>query len=107
MSEHTFHVDKPSTRTWSATKVLRLASFLLVGLSFVVIHLFNVGQVGDSMEWKNGDTSISAGSHPAMIIWSTIAIALFIFLMFKEPTAVADGIPAPNAGSWPSSSISG
>ncbi|HVA17999.1 MAG TPA: RDD family protein [Candidatus Dormibacteraeota bacterium] len=72
---------------------MRLISLIWVGLSFVIIHFFNIGQVGDSMEWKNGDTSISAGSHPAMLVWTATAIALFILLMVKEPTAVTAGIP--------------
>ena len=78
-------MKKHSPHSLSATKLLRLASLVWVGLSFVVIHFYDVGQVGDSMQWKDGKTAISAGSHPAMLLWSAIAIALFILLMVKEP----------------------
>jgi len=73
--------------------MLRLASLIWVGLSFFVIHYYDVGQVGDSMRWHNGNTAISAGSHPAILLWSAIAIALFILLMVKEPGAVVEGVP--------------
>ncbi|MHB8485889.1 MAG: RDD family protein [Candidatus Acidiferrales bacterium] len=93
MSEETIGLKKSAPHSLSATKFLRLVSLIWVVLSFVIIHFFNVGQVGDSMEWKNGDTFISAGSHPAMLLWTATAIALFVLLMVKEPTAVATGIP--------------
>jgi uncharacterized RDD family membrane protein YckC len=86
-------MKKHSPHSLSVTTILRLASLIWVGLSFVVLHFFNVGQVGDSMQWKDGNTAISAGSHPAMLLWSAIAIALFILLMVKEPNAMIAGIP--------------
>lgn len=92
MSEQ-IDADKHSPHSLSATKMLRLVSLIWVGLSFVVIHYYDVGQVGDSMQWKDGRTSISAGSHPAMLLWSAIAIALFIVLMVRKPSAVVEGIP--------------
>jgi hypothetical protein len=86
-------VQRHSPHLLSTTKILRLASLILVGLSFVVIHFLNVGQVGDSMQWKDGDTAISAGSHPAMLLWAAITIVLFILLMVREPNAMAEGVP--------------
>jgi uncharacterized RDD family membrane protein YckC len=93
LPEQTTDPKKSALHSLSTTKLLRFASLILVGLNFVIIHFFNVGQVGDSMEWKDGDTSISAGSHPVMLLWAAIAIALFILLMVKEPKAMAAGIP--------------
>jgi hypothetical protein len=93
LSGQIIDVKKDSPPLLTATNILRLASLVWVGLSFVVIHFYQVGQVGDLMEWKNGETSISAGSHPAMLLWSAIAIALFILLMVKEPNAVVEGVP--------------
>lgn len=93
MSEQIIDAQKDSPHALSATKVLRLFSLILVGLSFVVIHFYDVGQVGDSMQWKDGNTAISAGSHPATLLWAAIAIALFLLLMIREPEAVAAGIP--------------
>lgn len=93
MSEQIIDVKKHSPHSLSATTILRLASLIWVGLSFAVLHFFDVGQVGDSMQWKDGNTAISSGSHPAMLLWSAIAIALFVLLMVKKPNAVVDGIP--------------
>jgi hypothetical protein len=93
LSEQIIDAQRHSPHSLSTTKILRLASLILVGLSFVVIHFYNVSQVGDSMQWKDGNTAISAGSHPAMLLWAAIAIALFILLMGREPNAVAEGIP--------------
>jgi hypothetical protein len=93
MSGQIIDVKKDSPFSLSATNILRLALLVWVGLSFVAIHFYNVGQVGNSMEWKNGEVSISAGSHPAMLLWGAVAIALFILLMVKEPNAVVEGVP--------------
>ena len=82
-----------SPHSLSLTKMLRLASFTWVGLSVVVIHYYDVGQVGDSMQWKDGKAAIAAGSHPAMLLWSAIAIAIFVLLMVREPSGLAEGIP--------------
>lgn len=45
------------------------------------------------MEWKNGNASISAGSHPAELFWAAVAIALFILLMLRKPGTITEGIP--------------
>lgn len=84
MPEQIADVHSRSPHSLSATKILRLVSLLLVGLSFVVLHFFEVDQVGGSMQWKKGDTSISAGSHPAVILWAAAAIALFIIIDGQE-----------------------
>jgi hypothetical protein len=94
LSGRIIDVNKDSPPSLSATNILRLASLVWVGLSLVVIHYYDVGQVGDSMQWKDGKTSVSAGSHPAMLLWSFVAVALFILLMVKEPNAVVEGVPA-------------
>jgi uncharacterized RDD family membrane protein YckC len=67
---------------------------VLMALSFVIMHFVGIGQVGDSMRWKNGNASISAGSHPAVLIWAAAAIAVFVLLMLKRPSRVAEGIPS-------------
>jgi uncharacterized RDD family membrane protein YckC len=98
--EQNIDVKRHSAHSLSATKILRLASLVLVGLSFVIIHFFDVGQVGDTMEWKNGSTAVFAGSHPAMLLWTAIAIALFILLMVKRPNVVAEDIPTLKRRVW-------
>jgi hypothetical protein len=87
-------VKKHSQLPLSATGILRLTLLVCVGLSFVVIHLYHIGQVGNTMVLKNGETSISAGSHPAMLLWSALAIGLFVLLMVKEPNAAVEGVPS-------------
>jgi hypothetical protein len=86
--------ERHSSHSLSVTKILRLFSVILVGLSFVLIQFFHVGQIGDSMEWKNGNTSISAGSHPAVLFWAVIAIALFVVLVVRKSGTVAEGVPS-------------
>ncbi len=93
MTEQIIDVKKQFPHWLTATKILRLVSLVWVGLSFVVIDYYDVGQVGDSMQWKDGNTAISAGSHPAMLLWSAIAIALFTLLMVRKPTGAVEGVP--------------
>lgn len=94
MSEPTSAASEQSVDSAILTKILRLLSLLLVGLSFVVIHFFNVGQIGDSMRWKDGNSTVSAGSHPLMILWAAIAIALFVAVMLRDPSTAILGIPS-------------
>jgi uncharacterized RDD family membrane protein YckC len=72
--------------------MLRLIFLILVALSFVIIYVFDIPQVGDSMQWKNGDNSISAGSHPAVLLWTAAAIALFVLLMVRKPGVVTEAL---------------
>ena len=53
LSEPNSAASGQSVNSANLTKILRLLSLLLVGLSFVIIHFFNVGQIGDSMRWKD------------------------------------------------------
>jgi RDD family len=66
---------------------------IFVGVSVVLTQFFHVVQIGDSMEWKNGNTSISAGSQPAVLLWDVIAVALFAVLMLRKPGSVVEGVP--------------
>lgn len=93
LSERMANANGASRLLSSTTKMLRLIALILVGLSFVIIHIFDIRQVGDFMRWKNGDTSVSAGSHPAVLIWAAAAIALFVLLMVRKPGAVTEGVP--------------
>jgi len=93
LSERMVDVNGHSLHSLSITKLLRVVSLILVGLSIVIIHSFDVGQVGESMHWSDGNVAISAGSHPAMLLWAAIAIALFIVLMVRKPNAVTTGVP--------------
>lgn len=78
---------------FSTARALRLIAFILVVLELGIIRFFDVGQVGYSMQWKDGDTSISAGSHPAVLLWAAAAVALFVVLMFRRPGTFTEGVP--------------
>jgi uncharacterized RDD family membrane protein YckC len=75
-------------RLVSATNLLRLGSAVLVVLSFVVLHVFDVREVGDTLQSKDGNSTVSAGSHPAILLWSGIAIVLFAALMLRGGNVV-------------------
>jgi hypothetical protein len=66
----------------------------LVGLSFVLIYVFDVGQVGYLVDSKDGQTSVSAGCNPAILVWDALAVALFVTLMLRKPNTVVPGIPS-------------
>lgn len=80
-------------RVLSRSKILRIFSAILVGLSFGRFQFMDGGQIGDSMEWKNGNASISAGSDPIALLWAAIALALFAFLMLRISGPIAEGVP--------------
>jgi len=65
----------------------------LVGLSFVAIQVFDVGQVGASMEWKDGKATVSAGSSPFILVWDVTAILLYLTLMLRNANTEVSGIP--------------
>lgn len=65
-----------------------------MGLSFVVLYTFNVGQVGDSIQLKDGRADVSAGSHPVVLVWDAIALALFVALMLRNTDTVIVGAPS-------------
>jgi hypothetical protein len=87
----TFGSLTPST---VKTKLLRLTGITLVALSFAILYTFNVGQVGDSMQWKDGKAEVSAGSHPSVLVWDATAIALFVVLMLRNADAAIAGTPS-------------
>src|SRR5260370_5802987 len=91
MSSEIPDVTRPR-RLVSATSLLRLGSTVLVVLSFVVLHVFDVREVGDTLKSKDGNLTVSAGSHPAILLWSGIAVALFAALMLRNGKLVAVGI---------------
>jgi hypothetical protein len=89
-----WQISKQNKRILTRTGVLRLAALVLVVLSFVVIHAFDVGQVGDSLEWKDGKTRVSAGSNPVILVWDALAISLFVTLMLRKSNTTVTGVPS-------------
>jgi hypothetical protein len=91
------HIVDEKSQSWyvlNRAKILRIFSAFLVALSFVRFQFLDGAQIGDSMEWKNGKTSISAGSDPIVLVWAVVALALFAVLMARKSSPVAEGVPA-------------
>jgi len=63
-------------------------------LSFAVPYVFSVGEVGYTAHSKNGAVYVSAGSHPAFLVWSAIGLALFLLLMRMKAEETFDGVPS-------------
>src|SRR6202140_1450999 len=74
-------------------KLLRAACLAFVGLSLVPEYVFDIPLVGDSIVSKNGSVLVSAGSHPAVLLWATAALVVFVLLMLREARTVAAGVP--------------
>jgi len=74
-------------------KLLRLACLVFVGLSFVPEYVFDIPLVGDSIVSKNGSVLVSAGSHPAVLLWAAAALVIFVLLMLSETRTVTAGVP--------------
>jgi hypothetical protein len=75
------------------TKLLRLASVTLVGLSFLATHVVK-GSVGSSFVSENGAVLVSAGSQPIVLVWDAVAILLFVVLMLRPSNSGAVGVPS-------------
>src|SRR5260370_16030999 len=75
-------------------KALRLAIMMFLAFGFVIPWLFSIGEVGYYAEWKNGEALVSAGSHPAILVWAAIAVVLFVVLMRLSANEVTAGVPS-------------
>jgi len=62
-------------------------------LSFALDQIFRIGQVGYIAQSKGGKTYVSAGSHPVLLVWSAIAVVLFLVLMRTKASETPDGVP--------------
>lgn len=74
--------------------LLRAVMAFWVLLSFILQYVFSVGEVGYTAHGKNGEAYISAGSHPAFLVWSAIAVLLFLVLMRIKAEEIPDGVPS-------------
>jgi hypothetical protein len=91
-----FRNPATSQKTFSSAfsrKSLRLACLAFVGLSFVPEYVFDIPLVGDSIVSKNGSVSVSAGSHPAVLLWATAALVIFVVLMLSGTRTVTADVP--------------
>jgi len=74
-------------RSTPNNNLLRSAYIVWAALSFVVIYGFHIHQVG--VDASGG--AFSVGSHPAILGWDAVAIALFIALMLRNAQTVVVG----------------
>jgi len=74
--------------------LLRAIAGLWIFLNFALDYVFRVGEVGYTAQSKNGQTHISAGSHPATLAWCAVAIALFLVVIMIKPGETPDGVPS-------------
>jgi uncharacterized RDD family membrane protein YckC len=91
-----FQNPTASQKTFSLAfcrKSLRLACLGFVGLSFAPEYVFDIPLVGDSIASKNGSVSVSAGSHPAVLLWATAALVIFVVLMLRGTRTVTAAVP--------------
>jgi uncharacterized RDD family membrane protein YckC len=72
-------------------RILRIAAVGLVGFSFASMYVLHIHQVGFSLTTANGKSEVSAGSHPIMLIWFGLSIALYVALMVVNDDTVAFG----------------
>ncbi len=72
-------------------KVLRVATMIFLAAGFAV--MLHTGETGFSEVTKNGETEMSVGSDPVLIIWDAMAIVLFAALMRIRSKTVVVGIP--------------
>ena len=84
----------PRKHSTAATKLLRLTAVVLVGLSFVILHIFKIREVGTFAQVSDGKAVVSVGSHPAIIVWDAVAMLLFLTLMLRNTNSTVIGIPS-------------
>jgi uncharacterized RDD family membrane protein YckC len=76
----------------TVTRMLRIAAIALVAFGFASFYILPINQVGFSETTSNGDSKVSAGSHPVMLIWVGLAAALYTALMVVNESTVTVGI---------------
>jgi uncharacterized RDD family membrane protein YckC len=76
----------------TVTRILRIAAIALVGLGSASMYIFQIRQVGFSQTTTNGNSEVTAGSHPIMLIWFGLSVALYVALMLVNDATVALGM---------------
>lgn len=84
----------PRKHSTVATKLLRLTAAVLVGLSFVILDIFKIREVGTFARVSDGKAVVSVGSHPAIVVWDALATLLFVTLMLRKSNSSVVGIPS-------------
>jgi hypothetical protein len=62
-------------------------------LSFVIEYVFSVGEVGYAVHRSDGKAQVSAGSHPAFLVWAAVGLLLYFLLMRLNAEEAPDGVP--------------
>jgi uncharacterized RDD family membrane protein YckC len=74
--------------------LLRVFAASWVALSFLLEYRFSAGVIGFSSQWHNGKGYVAAGSHPALLAWALVSVALFALLLRLEVEETPAGIPS-------------
>lgn len=76
----------------TVTRMLRIAAIGLVAFGFASFYILRGNQVGFPEATSNGESKVSAGSHPVMLIWFGLSVALYAALMVVTESTVTVGI---------------
>ncbi len=82
-----------TSRSAVKLKILRLGVMLFLVLNIVFLEVYSIGQVGYSAVWKDGEASVSAGSHPVTIMWAAVAILIFVAVIRVKAQESIAGVP--------------
>jgi uncharacterized RDD family membrane protein YckC len=74
-------------------KVFRIAIMILVGFSLAYTFSPYAGQNGIGGSSSHGETKLSAGTDPIMLIWGIVGIVLFLVLMNITAKITVAGVP--------------
>jgi|SRR5579863_8426569 len=81
-------------RSTAKMNLLRAFAALWVALSFLLMYLFSSGVVGYASHWENGKGYVAASSHPALLVWSVLSVALLTFLLLLKVEEFPAGVPS-------------
>lgn len=74
--------------------LLRALAGFWVSISLFIVHLSSSDTIGHTLHSENGTRYVSAGSHPGLVAWATVSIALFVYLMKVDVEEFPAGVPS-------------
>lgn len=83
------------SKTATLMNSFRAIATLWVAVDLILIHFFATGEIGYTSHWENGKGYVTAGTHPVFLIWSAVAIVIFLMVLRVRteefPAGVASG----------------
>jgi len=74
--------------------LFRVGFVVLVSVSFILLRVYSIARVGGTSHWEGRKSFTTEGSHPALLVWSFVAIVFFVALMTARGTEVVVGFPS-------------